>query len=166
MITNVGCWLIWGMAWSVAIMDRRVLIATRQRQLAGGWSNGNVKLRHVLSNTTKHMADLSERVQADVMRMKIPAYQLQDDKQCSIIQELKYMSASISQPWLFLYPAAMDSKKLMDALIDCNKDSSQIKSLYNSIVELVSSVRTLKTSTDIKQVHTPTQELIRSLDPT
>ena len=66
-----------------------------------------------------------------------------------------------------VYLAIMNSKKLMDALreIQCNKDSSQIKSLYNSIVELDSSVRTLKASTDIKQMHIPTQELILSLDP-
>ena len=32
MITNVGSWLIWGMVWSVAILDRRALIATCQMQ--------------------------------------------------------------------------------------------------------------------------------------
>ena len=61
----------------------------------------------------------------------------------------------------------MNSKKLMDVLreIQSNKESSQIKSLYNSIVELDSSVRTLKASTDIKQVHIPTQQLIRPWIP-
>ena len=67
-----------------------------------------------------------------------------------------------------VYPTTMNLKKLMDVLreIHYNKNSCPIKSLYNSILELDSSVRTLKASTDIEQVHIPTQELILSLDPT
>ena len=161
-------WMLANLGYGMVSSNNGQESSHRHSSDAASGSNGNVKLRHFLSNTTKHMADLSERLQADAVRMKIPVYSLQEEPRLTnrhwdILQLLDDRTLLVS-----VYPATMNSKKLMDVLreIQSNKESSQIKSLYNSIVELDSSLRTLKASTDIKQVHIPTQQLIRSLDPT
>ena len=98
--------------------------------------------------------------------MKIPVYSLQEEPRLTNIHQDILQLLDDRTLLVSVYPATMNSKKLADALreVQCNRDSSQIKSLYNLIVKLGSSVRTLNASTDIKQVHILTQELIWSLD--